>query len=241
MAAIRLSPYGTRAKPIQIGDRFGRWIVVAEGKPTTNGAGHRQRRVRCRCDCGVETDKLPSGLRNGSSRSCGCLQREITAKRSTTHGHTRGYQKHHLYDTWVKMRSRCRNPNDQCFEHYGGRGIDVCDRWFDDFAAFASDMGMKPSPHHSVERVDNDGGYNPSNCIWADKTAQARNTRRNRWIDVRGDQVLIAEIAERAGICESSVRGRLRRGWRADDMDTPLLPAAERARRASLARWGEKA
>ncbi len=239
-AVISLNRYGTRAKPVAIGDRFGFLVVVAEASPTRNRLGHRVRRVVCRCDCGVETVKEPKSIRNGGVKSCGCFARDVTRKRSTIHGATAGYQKHTLYETWVKMRSRCRNPADKGYDYYGARGITICDRWFASFLAFVEDMGPKPTILHSIDRIDNDGGYEPGNCRWADKTAQARNTRKNRIITVRGEEVVLAELAERAGLSESGVRARVRRGWHPDDIDLPPMEPAEAARHASEARWGRR-
>lgn len=238
-AAKSLDRYGTRNNPIEIGECFGRWTVIGEAEPTYNQRGHRIRQLLCRCDCGNFGVKRPGSLRYGSSKSCGCLQREITKARATTHGATVGYRLHPLYQSWLQIRSRCRNPKNSRYAYYGGRGIDICDRWFGDFQAFVADMGPRPTPSHSVDRIDNNKGYQPSNCRWADKTTQARNTRKNRIIRVRGQDYVLAELIEKTGLAEWIIRDRLARGWHPDNVDAAKVSPSEAARRAGRARWNK--
>lgn len=240
-ATDAISHYGKRAKPIQIGERFGRLVVIGEAEPGRNPAGHRIRRLLCLCDCGQKRVIKPGTLRYGASKSCGCLQRDVVRARSLTHGHTTGYKAHPLYSSWCNMRSRCRNEADARYSYYGGRGINICEEWFASFAAFLKDMGERPSPHHSVDRIDNNGDYCPGNCRWADKKTQARNTRANRYYIIRGERVGLAELSERTGLNETSIRNRFNNGWPADMLDAPRTKPTEAARRASLARWGKRA
>jgi hypothetical protein len=111
------------------------------------------------------------------------------------------------------MKSRCDNPNNRFFSHYGGRGISVCDRWRSDFRNFLADLGPKPSPRHSLDRIDNDGIYEPGNCRWADRGTQANNKRNNRLITIGGISLTIPQWAKRSGIECPTLKGRLRRGW----------------------------
>lgn len=240
-AVPSVSNYQSRAKPITIGERFTRWLVVGEGVPRTNGAGHRQRMLLCRCDCGVEKNLLPGSLRYGSTRSCGCLQKEVCSRRSRTHGHTVGYRQHPLYNTWVKMRSRTRNRKDAGWAYYGGRGITISDDWFECFDTFLADMGPRPTRQHSVDRIDNTQGYCAENCRWADKTVQARNTRKNRIIVVRGVPRVLAEISKTCGVSEHAIRMRIESGWPLDEIDVPALTPAEACQRASQKRWSKRA
>jgi hypothetical protein len=151
-------------------DRFGRLEVVGDA-PRLNG----RPAFLCRCDCGTEKAIRRSSLKAGFTRSCGCLRRErmATGVPQTKHGMWR----HSLYSTWLNMRQRCGNPDAPNYHNYGGRGITICERW-DDFANFATDMGEKPGPEYSVDRIDNDGNYEPGNCHWATPSEQSLNTRR---------------------------------------------------------------
>lgn len=152
------------------GQRFGRLVALRDMGRAPDG--HRQ--WLCRCDCGAETTVRVGHLRSVAvgTQSCGCLRREA----NVTHGLTHHGRKHPLYGTWARMWQRCRDPRVAEFEHYGGRGISVCERWRD-FAAFLADVGEKPSPKHSLDRINNDLGYSPTNVRWATQTEQVRNAR----------------------------------------------------------------
>jgi len=129
----------------------------------------------CACECGNKRVVMVSSLRYGSTTSCGCIRVEQQRKSFLRHGMS-GTREHH---TWLSMLQRCYNENNPRYEHYGGRGISVCDEWRDDFAAFYRDMGPKPIGL-SIDRIDNDGDYNRDNCRWATASEQNYNTRRSR-------------------------------------------------------------
>lgn len=111
------------------------------------------------------------------------------------------------------MVQRCTNHNNPRFPRYGGRGIQVCQRWRDSFDAFFADMGLRPSPEHSIERKDNNRGYDRDNCIWALREAQMRNTVRTHFIEANGERLCITDWAARLGVRKSVIHGRLARGW----------------------------
>lgn len=151
------------------GERFGRWLVLED-------AGGCSDKVLCRCDCGTERLRGARTVKSAVSRSCGCLTSEVTARRNASHG----LSGHPLYGTWLHMIHRCTRPDHPGWLDYGGRGIAVCGRWLGDagVANFIADMGPRPTALHSLDRLDNDGDYEPANCAWTTKGEQARNTRR---------------------------------------------------------------
>jgi hypothetical protein len=127
---------------------------------------------RCLCECGNEVIVVGESLHCGLTKSCGCLRADRARERAT-HGMTNSPE----YRSWAAMKTRCLNPNGHAFNYYGGRGIAVCDRWRDSFEAFYADMGPRPTGR-SLDRIDNDRGYEPDNCRWATATEQ-NNNRRN--------------------------------------------------------------
>lgn len=158
------------------GQRFGR--LTAREFVTVDV---RQNAVwRFDCDCGGVHEAVASRVVHGEIASCGCLGLETKRTNRRTHGGS------HLpeYTIWEGMIRRCESPTAVQWKYYGGRGIRVCNRWRESFAAFLADMGSRPSPEHSIDRVDNDGDYEPGNCRWATKLEQARNRRPRKRLTV---------------------------------------------------------
>ena len=143
-------------------DVFGDWTVLSYAGVDKNRNG----RWLCACECGTVKVVYTHHLTSGRSQGCGCTK--------VVHGLTGTAE----YQAWKNMRKRCYNQENPRYPDYGGRGIKICDRWLNDPAAFLEDMGERPSPDHSIDRRDNDGDYEPSNCRWATRSEQQRNKRR---------------------------------------------------------------
>lgn len=204
-----------RCQPM-LGRTFGRWKVISHA-PRRKGV----ERVNCVCSCGTAKDVDANSVQFGKSSSCGCYNRESAKARATTHGEgSKRNGESSEYKSWLCMVWRCSNPSATQWKWYGGRGITVCERWRNSFPAFLADMGRKPTPKHTIERLNSDGNYEPANCVWATKKQQMRNTSRNRYVTHEGVTCTVAEWAERTGIPAGSIYARLYEGWSHSDAVT---------------------
>jgi hypothetical protein len=189
---------------ISNGDRYGRWIIVEEVETLYKPYGVKMRQFRCICECGNEKVVKLVHLRNQTSKSCGCIKKKIVkvsekkilkiskiksdkvskiksdkvSEKKNRCYVNHGLSKHILYPIWNAMRQRCLNPKNKSYINYGGRGIKICDRWLQSFNNFLEDMGDRPVGY-SIDRINNDGNYEPSNCKWACDIEQRNNQRRN--------------------------------------------------------------
>lgn len=193
------------AKRIEMcGRTFGRLTVVSFAGRTNNSCGVAQ--WFCRCECGKETIAAGTKLRNGCTRSCGCWSSDMVALRNYRHGKSQTAE----FSTWNDMNTRCNNANSTGFKHYGGRGIKVK---YGSFVEFLSDVGEKPSPKMTIERVDTNGHYEKGNCRWAWPIEQSNNTRRNIYFVLEGVKFTLSELCRMVGFNYIRVRKRLVRGW----------------------------
>lgn len=187
------------------GRRFGRLTVEARG----DRVGDR-RKIGwfCRCDCGQTHTVSGDNLRSGQVTSCGCRNLEVLRTAKTHGGATGG--KSREYNIWKGMRKRCLNPAAAKFSRYGGRGISIDPRWAD-FAAFVHDMGPCPAGH-TIERIDNDGNYEPGNCRWATNTEQSKNRSNTRMFTIGNVTMCLKDWARSRGLNYITLIGRLKRG-----------------------------
>ena len=166
----------------------------------------------CICDCGNMAKVTTSSLRSGHTKSCGCLHIEQaikTCKNKATHGKTNTSE----YNIWLSVTQRCLNINNHAYSYYGGRGITICDRWLNSFENFYIDMGPRPSAFHSIDRIDNNGNYEPSNCRWATKEEQSNNRRNNHIVIYKNKQYSVMDLAKELGINYNLFRMRIYDKW----------------------------
>ena len=175
---------------------------------------------KCKCECGNEKIIIGKDLQRGTIRSCGCLRAETSRKRMTTHGATDS----RLYNIWTSMKQRCETSKEEKFiKDYQNRGIKVCEEWHD-FAVFqkwALENGYKDNL--SIDRIDNNKGYYPENCRWADNIIQANNKRNNRWLTYNNKTQTIAQWARELGMNYNTLGQRIRMGWSVEKAFNKLM------------------
>lgn len=211
---------GKKGSRMQAGEVYGRLTTIRRMGAAASGA----QLWLCRCKCGTEKVVQVGNLRNGDTKSCGCYTRELTARLFTTHGMSGSAE----YKTWICMKDRCTRPNNKDYRDYGGRGITVCERWIHSFENFLADMGNKPSKHHSIDRIDNDKGYEPGNCRWATQREQHNNRRSNVILEFNGIRNTVVGWTRALGFGEWTIYTRLKRGWPVDKtLTTPVASSGK--------------
>lgn len=189
------------------GKRYGRLKVIARDDNAPDGTA----RWVCLCDCGNKKTIKGSDLRRCTDYlSCGCLRKEMSVKHSMSRSSE--------YKSWQAMKYRCLNPNCKSYKDYGGRGITIHQKWVDDFKNFLFDMGRKPSPDFSIERINNDEGYYPWNCRWADRRSQSNNRRSSKKVEIDGVEKSYAEWARVAGITTEAFSARMKAGKKGGEL-----------------------
>ena len=189
---------------------FGK-LTVVEYAHSKNGTTYWE----CACECGKNVVVCVGSLTGGRTKSCGCLQKQKVREINTIHGDNYRTKE---YRAWKNMRERCRNPKNRMYPHYGERGISVCNEW-ENYKTFLSDMGRAPSPQHSLDRIDNNGNYEPTNCRWATRQEQAQNKQNNHNVWYKGELLPLTTICDLYGVSYSLVYKRVLLGW---DIDTAI-------------------
>lgn len=190
------------------GQKFNKLTVIQPVEST-----NKHKMWLCACECGNQAIVKGSRLRSSSTKSCGCLIYENMS--GVTHGLCKLHKKE--YGTWTRMKARCTNPNEPSYEDYGARGISVCKEWDKDFTAFFKDMGERPEGM-SIERIDNNKGYCPENCRWANLTDQNNNKRCNKFITVNGITKTKAQWAKYLNIGRDTLGWRIKTGKTIENM-----------------------
>jgi hypothetical protein len=190
----------------RIGKKYGRLVVIAKSPRSWKKKTYWE----CLCDCGKVCAPRSDALSSGASQSCGCRQKEIAKKLGGWNASNRA-NRTTTYSAWQHMKSRCSNPKNPDFKHYGGRGIEVCSRWLNSFESFLNDMGKRPEGL-SLDRKNTNGGYSPENCRWATAVEQNRNRRHSIFIPTAQGAFPLAEFAERNKMSYKDAYQQLRDG-----------------------------
>lgn len=202
------------------GRRYGRLLVVSFAGQTHD----KKSKWNCVCDCGNKNVATGANLHRGTIVSCGCFAREQSRLRCRTHGDSKVTE----FKTWCGIKDRCTNPKANGYHLYGGAGIKVCARWLNSYENFLADMGRKPSPRHSIDRIDGTKGYSPDNCRWATWEDQANNRSNNNRLVFNGITLTVSQWARKTGILKSTLRERLNRGWSIPDALTNRQDSSRR-------------
>ena len=198
----------SKRKFIPVGAVFGRLTVVRAGADKSG-----RTTSDCVCACGREKNVANNLLQQEQTKSCGCLQPQVTATRNRTHSKSRTAE----YNIWCGMNDRCARPKNKSYANYGGRGITVCEQWKNSFDNFFADMGPRPSPKHSIDRYDNNGNYEHANCRWSTLNEQANNKRNNHRVTINGRTETIAGWSRLSGITSRMIQERLANKWPEDE------------------------
>lgn len=194
------------------GDIIGTCIYLEEaGMRRDPKTGKYRRLAKFKCQCGNEFITTVSNVKRGNTKSCGCYNKKRVLERNTKHG----LCKHPLYRQWQNLRNRCYNKNIEGYKDYGAKGIKVCEEWRNEFLPFykwAAELNWRPGL--SIDRINSNGNYEPTNCRLATDKQQARNRRTNIIVEYEGEKMCMTELCERLGLNYSAFRTRvIKRGW----------------------------
>lgn len=211
------------------GKRFGRLVVIKIAGRTVREKHGTRVLWECLCDCGNTVVLTGCALKSGNTQSCGCFRKEQVKNRSVIHGAT-SVKKEKLYDIWSQMKQRCCNPNNKSYKNYGGRGIKVCNEWVDSYQNFRkwayNNEYDENAPRGSctLDRIDNNGDYSPSNCRFTDQKIQNNNRRSNHLLTYNNEMHTITEWAIITGLSFRVIQHRIKVGWSTEKaLTTPKL------------------
>lgn len=201
---------------IEVGAKYS-FLVVVSLEVSLRKSGQSKLMAKCACDCGNVIFVERQNLITGNTKRCSDCARISRSLIKKVHGHSdwskmKGTLEYKCYYTWQAMKRRCQKEYDKRYSDYGGRGIEVCERW-QDYEMFLADMGPPPSMKHQIDRIDNNGHYEPSNCKWVTRIENSRNKRNSRFITAFGETLTQAEWSEKTGIKRETIAMRLNRGW----------------------------
>lgn len=191
-------------KIYSVGQKLGNCVYLGN-----DFVSNRNRYATFECECGNHFTAAIFKIKSGHTSSCGCLHIGGLVKRNTRHGFAKRGQKSKEYNIWILMKQRCYNPEAEGYKEWGGRGIEVCDRWLQSFSNFIEDMGCCPTECDSIHRIDNDGNYSKENCKWATYEEQANNTRRNIFVEYRGQTKTVSEWSKTLNMPYGTIRRRI--------------------------------
>ena len=207
------------------GQRFGRLVVIHLEDDYVSPSGYHKKRWLCHCDCGNDVIVWSGNLINSHTQSCGCQHLEKIATGNTKHG----IRNTRVYRIWTDIITRCENPNSEYYGKYGGRGIKMCDEWRNDPLSFYEwSIANGYADGLSIDRKNNDGNYEPSNCRWSNRVEQANNTSRNHYITYKDKTMTIAQWARETGLSNKTIADRLALGWDVESALTTTIKAGNR-------------
>jgi hypothetical protein len=190
------------------GQKFSRITVISLNRSGNGGKTY----WNCICECGSEKVIRGDGIVSGAVLSCGCYCKELKSKQMFDMFTRHGKSGTSLHNVWLSIIQRCKNPNNSAYNYYGGRGITICDRWLN-FENFLADIGERPSKDHSIDRISNNGNYEPGNCRWATRSEQSTNRRNTTWINIEGCVQPLPVWAKLTMTKDETIRARLKKGW----------------------------
>lgn len=195
---------------VKSGDRFGILVIINEIQPHITPCGTVRRQFLCKCDCGNTVTRSLISLNRKGNHSCGCV--DIERIGNLNKKYTDEQRNSFLYSTWRGVRQRCLDPKSSHYKYYGEKGISLCDDWLNDYTKFYEwCMANGASEELTIDRIDVNGNYEPSNCRWVDAFVQANNKNQNRFIEYNGERLTIMQWSRKTGIKEATIRMRLDR------------------------------